>query len=193
MKLLGKLKRIFSGKRSRDVLPDYVRIGHATYGVDRNTFQGLSPDAPITIGKYCSFGPEVMIFSKADHPLDLPSTYPLKTKLFHPDQANRDAVTKGAVNIGHDVWVGARAMILSGVSIGNGAVIGAGAVVAKDVAPYDVVVGNPAKVVKRRFSDAQIAALESLSWWNWPEPELRQFEDLFYKDINAFLEAAGKR
>ena len=174
-----KLKRVLCGKRSRDILPGYVSIGRGTYGIDRNAFQGLSPDAPIRIGNFCSFGPQVLIFSKADHALDLPSTYPLRTKLIHPGQGDVDAVTKGGVTIGHDVWVGARAMILSGVTIGNGAVIGAGALIAKDVPPYAVVVGNPAKEVKKRFSDDQIAALQDIEWWNWTDAKIRRYEEKF--------------
>jgi len=189
-KLIRKLKRLLGGKRSRDILPAYVHIGRGTYGLDRNAFQGLSPDAPISIGNFCSFGFGVVIFSKTDHPLDLASTYPLRTMLLHPEQGDQDAVSKGGVTIGHDVWVGARAMILSGVSIGNGAVIGAGAVVAKDVPAYAIVVGNPAKVVKTRFSDEQIAALESICWWDWPDDKIRAMEQPFYGDIDAFIEAA---
>ncbi|HEY9080122.1 CatB-related O-acetyltransferase [Magnetovibrio sp.] len=189
-KLMRKLKRLFGGKRSRDILPDYVSIGRGTYGLDRNAFQGLSPDAPISIGNFCSFGFGVVIFSKADHPLDLPSTYPLRTMLLHPGHGDQDAVSKGGVTIGHDVWVGARAMILSGVTIGNGAVIGAGAVVAKDVEPYAIVVGNPAKVVRKRFSAPQIAALEKTQWWNWPDDKIRAFESRFYGDIESFIKAA---
>ncbi len=189
-KLRDKVKRVLSGKRSRDILPGYVDIGRGTYGMDRNTIQGLSPDAPVSIGNFCSFGPEVMIFSKADHPLHLPSTYPLRTKILHPEQGNQDAVTKGGVTIGHDVWVGARAMILSGVTIGNGAVVGAGAVVAKDVPPYAIVAGSPAMVVKYRFSEEKIAALQKIAWWDWPDGKIREFESYYYGDIDAFVEAA---
>jgi len=185
-----KLKRVFGGKRSRDILPDYVTIGRASYGVDRNTLQGLSPNAPVRIGNFCSFGPDVMIFCEADHPLHLPTSYPLRSKLLSPERADLDAVTKGGVSIGHDVWVGARAIILSGVTIANGAVIGAGAVVAKDVEPYAVVVGNPAQVVKRRFSDRQIQALQTICWWDWSDAKIRTFEGAFYGDIDGFIRAA---
>ncbi|PHS78191.1 MAG: chloramphenicol acetyltransferase [Rhodospirillaceae bacterium] len=185
-----KLRRVFAGKRSRDILPDFVKIGRGTYGIDRNAFQGLSADAPITIGNFCSFGPQVLIFSKADHSLDLVSTYPLRTKLICPEQGDQDAVTKGAVLIGHDVWVGARAMILSGVTIGNGAVIGAGALVAKDVPPYGVVIGNPGKVLKYRFSDQQIESLQKIEWWNWSDEKIQKYESQFYGDIDSFIAAA---
>ena len=186
-KFLNKIARVFGGKKSRDILPDYVNIGRSTYGVDRNTIQGLSDDAPVSVGNFCSFGLEVLIFSKADHALDRPSTFPLRSLVLHPGQGNQDAVTKGGVTIGHDVWVGARAMILSGVTIGNGAVIGAGAVVAKDVPAYAVVVGNPGTVVKYRFSKAQIEALQSIAWWDWPDEKIRAFEPQFYGDIDGFI------
>ena len=189
-KLLSKIARVFGGKKSRYILPDYVSIGRGTYGVDRNTVQGLSEDAPVSVGNFCSFGLEVLIFSKADHPLNLPSTFPLRTLLLHPEHGNQDAVSKGGVTIGHDVWVGARAIILSGVTIGNGAVIGAGAVVAKDVPAYAVVVGNPGKVVKYRFSEAQIEALQSIAWWDWPIDKIRALEPQFYGDIDGFIAQA---
>jgi len=192
-KFLKKAARIFSGKKSRDILPDYVSIGRGTYGVNRNTIQGMSPDAPVSIGNFCSFGQETLIFSKADHALNLPSTYPLRTMLLHPERGDQDAVTKGAVNIGHDVWVGARAMILSGVTIGDGAVIGAGAIVSKNVPPYAIFAGNPARLVRYRFSEHQIEALQRIAWWDWPDNKIRDFEAQLYGDIDAFIDAANRK
>ena len=83
------------------------------------------------------------------------------------------------VNIGHDVWVGSNSTVLGGVTIGNGAVVGAGAVVTKDVPPYAVVVGVPAKIIKYRFDDEKIASLEQMQWWNMSDDELRQKRDFF--------------
>jgi len=77
--------------------------------------------------------------------------------------------TNGDIVIGHDVWVGYGATILSGVTIGNGAVVAGGSVVTKDVAPYTIVGGNPAKEIKRRFSDDIIQGLLQTQWWNWPK------------------------
>ena len=76
--------------------------------------------------------------------------------------------TKGNVIIGNDVWIGYGAKILSGVSIGDGAVVGAGAVVAKNIPPYAVVVGNPAKIIKFRFKPEDVEILLGIQWWNWP-------------------------
>ena len=77
------------------------------------------------------------------------------------------SASKGDVIIGHDVWLGEASVILSGVKIGNGAVVGASAVVSKDVPAYGVVAGNPARLVKRRFSDEEIGILQKMAWWDW--------------------------
>jgi len=143
----------------------------------------------VTIGNYSSFGPEVRIFCKTDHRTDLPSTYPFRTMLLD-DATNPDAVTRGPIKIGHDVWVGARATILSGVTIGDGAVIGAGAVVASDITPYSVNVGVPAHHVRMRFEAAQIVALSEIAWWHWPEATIRAEIETFYTDVDAFIARA---
>lgn len=186
------LRRLFSGKRTRDLLPSYVTVGRATYGVDKNMIWGMSPDCPIEIGAFCSFGPEAKIIAKADHPTDFVSTFPLRTRLLHPDGPNVDAVTRGPIRIGPDVWVGARATILSGVSIGAGAVIAAGAVVSRDVPAYAIAAGVPAETLKYRFSEEQIGALLEIAWWDWPDQKIARFEDAFYGPIDAFIEQAQR-
>jgi NDP-sugar pyrophosphorylase family protein len=83
------------------------------------------------------------------------------------------------VEIGNDVWIGAKAILISGVTVGDGAVIGAGAIVTKNVPPYAVVVGVPAKVVKARFTDDIIVALQSMKWWDWPDELIKDNIELF--------------
>lgn len=101
---------------------------------------------------------------------------------------NIDVLSKGAIEIGHDVWIGTNAIILSGVTIGTGAIVGAGSLVAKDVPPYAIVAGNPAKVLRFRFSDELIAKLLQSQWWCLPDTMLKQLEDYFYyTDIDEFL------
>lgn len=78
------------------------------------------------------------------------------------------AASRGDTIVGNDVWIGREAVVMPGVSIGNGAIIGAEAVVAKDIPAYAVAIGNPARIVRRRFSNATIAALEEVAWWDWP-------------------------
>jgi serine acetyltransferase len=90
--------------------------------------------------------------------------------------------------VGNDVWVGAGAIILSGVKIGNGAIVAAGAVVAKDVPLYSIVGGVPAKVIRMRLSEAQAAALQRIQWWNWPLEKVKANLEWFYGDVDAFIE-----
>lgn len=191
MGLRKSLRRLFSGKKSKHLWPDYVSIGKYSYGLNKNMVAGLHPDAPLRVGNYCSIGPDVLLFSKADHPVNLPSTFPFKAEIWQREGPNPDAVTKGGITIGHDVWIGARAMVMSGVTIGNGAVVAAGAIVTQDVPAYAITGGNPARVIKYRYDETTIARLQSLEWWLWPDTALRRLENEFYQpDINAFLDKA---
>ncbi len=188
--LVKKVRKFLGLKRSRDRLPKTVMVGRHTYGVHRNMIAGASADAPVTFGSFCSIGPDVTVFAKVDHPINLVSTYPFKTMMLHPEQGNQDAVTKGGITIGHDVWIGARAMVMSGVTIGHGAIVGAGAVVAKDVPPYAVVVGNPGRIIRHRFDEDTIEQLLKLCWWDWPDEKIEEHEELFYGPIEDFLAKA---
>ncbi|MCI5188989.1 MAG: antibiotic acetyltransferase, partial [Candidatus Electrothrix sp. AS4_5] len=95
--------------------------------------------------------------------------------------------TKGDIRVGHDVWIGTGVIILSGVVIGNGAVIGAGSVVVKDVPPYAIVGGNPAKIIRYRFSPEQIEALQHIAWWDWSEEKIRHHLELI-RDVELFIQ-----
>jgi acetyltransferase-like isoleucine patch superfamily enzyme len=174
-------------------LPAHVVIGKHSYGLHKNMVAGAAPDAPLSIGSYCSIGPDVQFLCKVDHPVNYPSTYPFRTRLWYPDAPNSDAITKGPITLGHDVWIGARAIILSGVTIGTGAVIAAGAVVTKDVLPYAIVGGNPARLIKKRFDDQQIEKLLATQWWVKTDAELRDISDLLYGNVDTFLEALQSR
>ncbi len=184
--LMKTLRRALGIRKKRE-LPDYISVGRHSYGLNKNMIAGMSPEAPLRVGNFCSIGPDVLFFSKADHPVDLVSTFPFRT-LVYGDGSNRDAVTKGGITLGHDVWIGARAIIMSGVTIGHGAVIAAGSVVAKDVPPYALMGGVPAKVIKYRFDEAVIAQLLELEWWHWPDEKIKDNDALFYDDPAALLE-----
>lgn len=120
------------------------------------------------IGKYCSIGAYSFI-GLDEHPLNHFSTSP-----FTYQNQSWDSFTAPPV-IGHDVWIGSTAVILQGVSVGTGAVIGAGAIVTKDVPPYAIVGGNPAKIIRYRFSEKKRRALLESEWWNQPQEELARF------------------
>jgi len=95
------------------------------------------------------------------------------------------------VVVGHDVWLGHNVTIMGGVTIGNGAVIGSGAIVTKDVPPYAIAVGNPAKVIRYRFDDVTIARLQDIAWWNWDHEKVKNALDDF-KNIEQFIKKYGK-
>lgn len=133
----------------------------------------------LVIGKFCSIACRAkFIFTSANHALGSLSTYPFP--IFYDEWA-LDAVNvtdawdnKGDIVVGNDVWIGYEAVILSGVTIGDGAIIGARAVVTKDVPPYTIVAGVPARPIRKRFDEETIARLEQLRWWDWPEDEIRR-------------------
>ncbi|WP_368486575.1 CatB-related O-acetyltransferase [Spiroplasma sp. DGKH1] len=129
----------------------------------------------LIIGKFCSIAKETkFIMNRAHHNYASVSTYP-----FH-SLADNDTFTamlkflpyKGDTVIGNDVWIGYGAIIMPGITIGNGAIIGAKSLVTKDVPPYAIVGGNPAKVLKYRFDQTTIAEIEATEWWNWPPEKI---------------------
>lgn len=144
-------------------------------------------DDKLVIGKFCMFAHDVIILSGGEHDLTKVTCYPIR-KAFLKMSGNVDSSSKGPVIIGNDVWVGAGAIVLSGVNIGDGAIVAAGAVVAEDVPAYSIVAGNPARVIKFRFSKDQIAKLLSIGWWNWSEEKIRKNADAFYGTVDEFIE-----
>lgn len=141
---------------------------------------------PVKIGPYCQLGQFVGIYAQ-DHPITYLTTY-VNKNLF--DGRLREHLSETEVTIGAGVWIGHGAVILRGVHIGNGAIIGANAVVTKDVAPYMIAVGNPAKTVKARFSQEVIDALEGFAWHTFTPKELRVLEPVFHIDFAQDPEAA---
>jgi acetyltransferase-like isoleucine patch superfamily enzyme len=173
-----------------------VTIGVGTYASSPPLLRPHHANNRIVIGKYCSFAHEVTIFSGGNHPMHFVSMHPLK---LYFDQAGmedwaRDCGDEYEVTtIGSDVWLGHGATILGGVNVGDGAVIGSRAVVGSDVPPYGVVAGNPAKLVRKRFSEVQIAALLKLQWWHWPREKIeRASRVLCSARLDELLEFASR-
>ena len=133
----------------------------------------------LIIGKFCSIACGAkFLFNSANHTMASLSTYPVPLFFeewgLKKEEVSKAWDNKGDIQIGNDVWIGYEAVVLAGVTIGDGAIVGARAVVTKDVPPYTVVAGVPAKMIKKRFDDAVIARLSKLKWWNWPEEKLKR-------------------
>lgn len=133
----------------------------------------------LIIGKFCSIACGAkFLFNSANHTLSSLSTYPFPLFFEEWGLEKRNVAAswdnKGDIVIGNDVWIGYEAVIMAGVTIGDGAIIGARAVVTKDVPPYMVAGGIPAKPIKKRYPEETIAALSELKWWDWPEERIAQ-------------------
>ena len=170
-----------------------AEVGDHTYG--NPTVRWWGEKARLRIGPYCSIADGVTIFLGGNHRTDWVSTYPFSHIPQDPWGAlaiQGHPATRGDVAIGADVWIGDGAAILSGVTIGHGAVIGARAVVGRDIPPYAIVAGNPARILRHRFPPETVAALLEVAWWERSEAEIRALVPyLLSGDMPAFFRAAG--
>ena len=151
-----------------------IIVGDFTYIADSNFESHVSHlyewnDDKLIIGKFCQIAAGVeFLMNGANHQMNAVSTFPFYTlegwEMLPP--AKKDMPLKGNTVIGNDVWIGQNAVILPGIHIGDGAIIGANSVVGSDVEPYTIVVGNPAKVIRKRFDDELIEIMEKLKWWD---------------------------
>ena len=149
-------------------------VGDYSYGVPR-----LVGHVILKIGKFCSIADGVTLIS-ADHLWHWATTYPFPALFHEAHHIDGTPTSKGPIIIENDVWIGYGATIMSGVTVGNGAIIGAHSVVTKNVEPYSIVVGNPARHTKFRFAEEWCDALNRrIKWWDWPiEKILANIEDL---------------
>lgn len=157
-----------------------VTVGKMTYG--EIYVSNFRDDVHLNIGNFCSIAPEVVFLLGADHNIRTVSTYPYKVKMLNE---KFEGLSKGDIIVEDDVWIGFGAKILSGVHIGRGAVIAAGSVVTKDVSPYAVVGGAPARVLKYRFSKKIIQEMMNIDYSKVTETIIRNNMEFFYKEVKA--------
>ncbi|MDO9622575.1 MAG: CatB-related O-acetyltransferase [Pseudomonas sp.] len=170
----------------------HYQIGVGTYGIP--VVHDWQEGATLKIGSYTSIAEQVEIFLGGHHRSDWVTTYPFPAMIAEARHIQGYAVSRGDVVIGSDVWLCTNSLILSGVTVGHGAVIAAGAVVSRDVAPYSIVAGNPARHIRWRFTPEICAALLEAAWWEWPEAEVRRISPLLCSDqLDAFLQYAQQR
>ena len=173
--------------KCREIIPHIVTVEPSTritisYNEILNSavfYETLTEDkSKLKIGKYCSIATKSSFYLGSNHNTNRISTW--LPDLDMKCDSSRDLLTKGDIIIENDVWIGKEATILSGVKIGNGSVIGFGAVVSKNIEPYSIVVGNPGKVLKKRFDDRQIDILLKSEWWNWSREKIKNNSHIIF-------------
>lgn len=161
-----------------------MKVGKYTYGHDNiETFwEGDPPNnAKLVIGSFCSIGGRIKIYCGGNHRVDWITTYPfghISRDIFNRFDGVGHPKTNGDVIIGNDVWIGADSTIMSGIKIGDGAVIAANSHVVKDVEPYTMVGGNPARVIKKRLPEPIIDKLLKLKWWELDDNTINEISPL---------------
>lgn len=169
---------------------------HAESFEQRNVLYNFGPER-LVIGRYCALAEGVrFIMSGGNHRTDGVSTFPFT--IFGGDWGERTldialgAASRGDTVVGNDVWIGYQALIMPGVRIGNGAIVAAGSVVVSDVPAYGVVGGNPARLLRRRYSDSEVELLERIAWWDWPVEKVTEHVRVIMAGTPAELaEVAG--
>jgi phosphonate metabolism protein (transferase hexapeptide repeat family) len=200
---LGPEPVIHEGAQVRDCrLGAYVEIGARTRLAETGMgdYSYVANDSDListTVGKFCSIAAMVRI-NPGNHPMDRASQshFTYRASLYFPGEPDEasffDWRRAHPVAIGHDVWIGHGAIVLPGRRIGTGAVVAAGAVVTKDVEPYAIVAGNPARPIRARFPKSVARDLERLAWWDWDHGRLRAaLSDFRALPVEAFLAKYG--
>ena len=190
---------------------DYIKIGKHTYGVSEKKviwdqksydYNGNYFQPQLIVGKYCSIGRECKFYLGGNHRHDWITTYPFQAQRIHkstfksiPKHIEGYPQSNGDIEVGNDVWFGENVTVMSGIKIGDGAVIGTNSTVVKDVEPYSITGGHPAKHIKYRFSEDIIKKLLEIKWWDLEEDKLDTLLpymmsnnlDLFFKKYEELI------
>lgn len=164
-KVLIKIKKR-NTRQLREKYPKYT-IGRGTYG--NPEILDWKEGATLSIGAFCSIAAGVKIYLGGEHRIDWITTYPFSVLWESGFNIQGHPKTKGNIVIGNDVWIGADAKIMSGVTIGDGAVIGASSVITKNVEPYAIYAGNPARLIRMRFEKEVVTELLEIKWWEFTD------------------------
>jgi acetyltransferase-like isoleucine patch superfamily enzyme len=172
-----------------------MSYGKHTYGRATVHFAEYSDNSKLTTGNFCSLSMNLNVFLGGNHRTDWVSTFPfghIHHNIFDKFNGVGHPATKGDVTIGNDVWIGYNVTIMSGVTIGDGAVIACNSHVVKNVEPYSLVGGNPAKFIKYRFTPEQIEKLLEIKWWFWDDEKINKFSPLLCNEnIDEFIKEAS--
>ncbi|MGB8468133.1 MAG: CatB-related O-acetyltransferase [Candidatus Babeliales bacterium] len=173
-----------------DLPAECTAYGPHSYGIP--IIKSWGDGTSWSVGKFCSIADGATFFLGGNHRMDWITTYPFPAFFPEANSIAEYKSTKGNVAIGNDVWIGTHAIILSGVTVGDGAVVGAYSIVTKNVPPYAVVAGNPARIIKYRFTPEIIAALLKMQWWNWPIEKIKTHMHILCSTrIDQFIHRVG--
>ncbi len=191
MKLVQFIKTITHILYSRIVSEFKPTMGIVHFGA-HNTgsprILSFNHNTRVVTGNFVQFAENVAIIGAGgEHPISTVSNFTLRAYFLKlRSEESREQAKANTVAVGNDVWIGTGATIFHGVSIGNGAVVGAGSVVTKDIPPFAIVAGSPAKILRYRFSEEQIRELEAIAWWNWSTSKIVANIPLF-QDVDLFI------
>lgn len=171
-----------------------MSIGKHTYKIENLQIYYYDSGAKLYIGNFCSIASDIKIFLGGNHRHDWVTTYPfghIHQDIFNNFNGEGHPRTKGDIIIGNDVWIGQTTTIMSGIKIGDGAVIANNSHIVKDVEPYSIVGGNPAKLIRYRFTTEQIDKLLRIKWWDWEDEKINKFTPLLCNNnIDDFINKA---
>ncbi|NCS97528.1 MAG: CatB-related O-acetyltransferase [Candidatus Pacebacteria bacterium] len=182
---------------TKDVVPKKFRdhIGVYTYG--KPIIKEFGDNGTLTIGNFCSIAKDTILILGGAHRADWITTYPFPKygKYFTQTKTNANdySQNKGGIVIGNDVWIGTGVTILPGVRVSDGAIIGTNALITKDVPPYAIVGGNPAKIIKYRFTETEIEKIRDTKWWEWDIQKINEAIDILSSEnIDALVAFSQK-